>query len=332
MKVEILENGTQAKSLNPFREEPRFKLGTDLLWQQAEESRKTFEIDVSELNKVFDSVAERLGGKVAHINYGLEPGTIHEAELLPNGKIKIKTMENKQIEKLAEEAIAVSNDPLIEKGNVLKRIEWVKGYTAANKGGGMTKEEVLKKVFNLRLEADLKNYLGESLPGFLKAMEEYASQSPLPDANEIGIDWGQMERNFIEQHDADRFDSAMDIFNWFRSRPEFQLRQGDGIAVGFGDWIRKIAEDAFKNGNPATVNKQWVKFEDYWDAFKLSPDYKSLAELSGQRGFRRELSVDEQIEVIKKATKEASVSKEAAIKFLKEAGILDIIKDESTKS
>lgn len=43
------------------------------------------------------------------------------------------------------------------------------------------------------------------------------------------------------------------------------------------------------------------------------------------RQFRRELSVDEQIEVIKEVTKKACASKESAIKFLKEAGIYDML-------
>lgn len=94
MKVEILESGTQARELNPFSKKPIERewhsLTTSFLlaiseWKAAEEKRKVYEI----------YYAEKSNGIAVQRGYGgmkmiaLEPGTIHEAQLLENGKIRI---------------------------------------------------------------------------------------------------------------------------------------------------------------------------------------------------------------------------------------------------
>lgn len=98
MQIIILESGTEGKTLNAFREKPNFYAGNTVeqatwravefnrkleQWQRAEESRKVYEIAYGV--KKFKTEEHRISLEILK----LQPGTIYEAELLSNGKIKI---------------------------------------------------------------------------------------------------------------------------------------------------------------------------------------------------------------------------------------------------
>lgn len=60
----------------------------DERWRQAESERKTYEIDFSKLSNAIEALENAVGGKVSHVSYGYEPGTIHQARI-ENGKAVI---------------------------------------------------------------------------------------------------------------------------------------------------------------------------------------------------------------------------------------------------
>lgn len=83
IKVRIRMDGKTARELNPYGSEP--KIGTDgfknyMDWKKAEASLRKFEIDFSHI----DPEHKKL------LLNGYAPYTIANAEILENGKIKIK--------------------------------------------------------------------------------------------------------------------------------------------------------------------------------------------------------------------------------------------------
>lgn len=60
------------------------------LWQEAEGKLRTFKIDFSHLNELFEAIELKLGGIISHSNIGYDPGTIRNAEILDNDKLIIR--------------------------------------------------------------------------------------------------------------------------------------------------------------------------------------------------------------------------------------------------
>lgn len=99
MKIEITESGTEGREINkygdkqpdPYKFPPlsTSRQGALLhqeLWRKAEASRKVYELEENRLIEHFHGFKDE-----PEIEWEFEPGTIHEAELLENGKIKIIT-------------------------------------------------------------------------------------------------------------------------------------------------------------------------------------------------------------------------------------------------
>lgn len=101
--VIILKGGRTAKEINPLGDKPQreirmrymtkdlkesFKRATDE-WQEAENKRRTFEIDFSDLIPLFRAFENKLVGKIHHVHIGFDEGTYHKAQIIHTAKIKI---------------------------------------------------------------------------------------------------------------------------------------------------------------------------------------------------------------------------------------------------
>lgn len=204
----------------------------------------------------------------------------------------------KDINKLAEE-YQRENDYLVERiqselipGQIrtLIREIWKDGYTAAkeDKGGGMKwisvedrlpiqdKKVIWRmddgQVFNGYMDEEagkwwvyIQNEKGDSESFSPYDFKEWLDPSPShssPVATQV--DWDAIEKDFLDYgiHSNVGDDDKIKIVNWFRSRPEFQLRQNSETEE-FG---RKCYEDGKHN------------FGKTWDEYKLSPEFKARPE------------------------------------------------------
>ncbi len=92
--VKILDGGTTCREVNPMGKPHPSHNSSDYnkylnKWQEAENKLRTFEIDFSHLNILYDAAMLRFGGQITHTNQGYEVGSIRTAEILPNGKVRI---------------------------------------------------------------------------------------------------------------------------------------------------------------------------------------------------------------------------------------------------
>ncbi len=84
MKVKILPGGITAKEINTATNPMMGKRHANY-----ESLLRIFEIDFTDLYSALAKIEKQVGGTISHVNFGLDPGEIREAELLDNGKIKV---------------------------------------------------------------------------------------------------------------------------------------------------------------------------------------------------------------------------------------------------
>ena len=58
-------------------------------WQESENNLREFEIDLSETFKMLKELENKSGLKISHVHVGHDVGSIHNAIVLENGKIRI---------------------------------------------------------------------------------------------------------------------------------------------------------------------------------------------------------------------------------------------------
>ena len=102
-KVVILE-GNRAREVNPLeipidvyykpeygmQKHPQECFLEDLYtYEEAENNLREFEIDLSETFKMLKELENKSGLKISHVHVGHDVGSIHNAIVLENGKIRI---------------------------------------------------------------------------------------------------------------------------------------------------------------------------------------------------------------------------------------------------
>ncbi len=100
--VVILGCGRKAKEIMN-REKPEYYGDTGFLsalliagYEYDKKNLRTFDIDFSHWDSVFQSIEKKVGGKITHINMGFKPRTKHKAKILDNGAVKILSKKAKK--------------------------------------------------------------------------------------------------------------------------------------------------------------------------------------------------------------------------------------------
>lgn len=215
------------------------------------------------------------------------------------------------IEKLAEEYAKKKHGSDYDFVFGDTKTDFIAGYTAANKGVGMkwvkaserlpenNLGNVIFKFLGNAWYGHFENHTGESylyiptkVVHYPKSVWENAewldeSQSPSDQSGEENITPEELRRkicydkdgSFLGQH---KVNEVMEIYADMKVK---QLRQGDGVAVGLLEWVDKKTMSGIKVTKELGEN---LSFKELLTIFKLSPEYKAITELSGQRGFTQE--------------------------------------------